>query len=97
MREEHARLGALDDPVVVRRGDGDDRPDADRSERTGIGRLELCRHADAADSDDDALARHQARHGLDGPECPGVREGGGDPGEVVGETLPACTLRTSSS
>ena len=92
MRQEHARLGALDDPVVVGRGDGDDRSHADRSERTGIGGLELGRHADAADPDDDALARHQPRHGLNRPERAGVGERHGHAGEVVRADLAGVDL-----
>ena len=71
--EEQARLGALDDAVVVGGGDRHHLRHAEVGERLGIGALVLGRVVEAADADDDALARHQPGHRLDGAD--GARVG----------------------
>jgi hypothetical protein len=45
------------------------------------------RVVDGAHADDDALARHEAGHGLDGADGPGVGQRDGDTGEVVRRDL----------
>ena len=72
--QERARLGALDDAVVVGARDRDDLAHAERAEVGAVGALELGRVVDAADADDHALARHQARHRLDGADRARVGE-----------------------
>ena len=72
--KEQARLGALDDPVVVGRGQREDLADAEARERQRIGRLEAARPPERTDPDDRALAGHQPRDRLAGPERAGVRE-----------------------
>ncbi len=70
--EQHAALGALDDPVVVGAGDRDDLADAERAEGALVGALELGRVVDRADADDRPLPGHQPRHALDGADRAGV-------------------------
>ena len=70
--QEQPALGALDDAVVVGAGDRDDLADAERAEVGAVGALELGRVVDAPDADDDALARHQPGHALDGADRAGV-------------------------
>ena len=48
--EEQARLGALDDPVVVGRGEGHRLADAQVGQRAGVGGLEPGRDAQGADA-----------------------------------------------
>jgi hypothetical protein len=72
--EEQARLGALDDAVVVGARDRDDLADAERAEVAAVGALELGRVVDAADADDDRLAGHQSRDRLHGADRAGVGE-----------------------
>ena len=72
--EEHARLGALDDAMVVGAGDRDDLADADRAEVGAVRALEGGGEVDAADADDHGLARHEARHRLDRADRAGVGE-----------------------
>ena len=81
--QEHPGLGALDDPVVVRAGDGDDLADADRAQAGTIRTLELGRVVDAADADDHGLARHQSGHRLDGADRARVGEADVGAHEVV--------------
>ena len=85
--EEQARLGALDDAVVVGAGDRDDLGDAERRQVAAVGALELGRVVDAADADDHALARHQPRHRLDGADRARVGEADVGAGEVVDREL----------
>ncbi len=59
-------------------------PKPELGQHAGIGRLETRRISQRADADDGALARHEARHGLQGAERSGVGERHGRPGEVVG-------------
>ena len=64
----HTGLRALDDPVVVRRGQRHDL--ADRVAGQGLlgGALVLRRVVHRADADDRALALHQPRHGVVGAD-----------------------------
>ena len=81
--EEQARLGALDDAVVVGRGDRHHLRQAEVGEGgrvgAGVGRGVVER----ADADDEALAGHEAGHRLHGADGAGVGERHGDAGEVV--------------
>ena len=90
--EEQARLGALDDAVVVGGGDRDDLRHAEVGERRGVGALELGRVVERADADDDALARHEPGHRLDGADRARVGEADGGAGEVVGGELVGADL-----
>ncbi len=74
--QELPRLGALDDPVVVGGGEGDDLGDGQLAERPLVRALPLGGVVDAADPHDHALAGHQAGDGLDGAD--GARVGEGD-------------------
>jgi hypothetical protein len=87
LAEEHARLGALDDAVVVGGGERDDLRDAEVGERGRVGALPLGGIPERADTDDEALARHETGDRLDRADRAGVREADGDPGEVVGRQL----------
>ena len=70
--EVRARLRALDDTVVVGRGERDDLADAEVGDGARVGGLELGGQVDGADPEDRGLARHQARHRVDGPDRAGV-------------------------
>ena len=85
--QEQPRLGALDDAVVVRRREHEHLRHAELGERRGIGPLIRRRIVEGADADDRALARHQARHRLNGADRAGVGEADGGAGEVVGRDL----------
>ena len=85
--EEQAGLGALDDAVVVGRRDRDDLRHAQIGERALVGRLVLGREVDRADPDDDALPRHQPRHGLHGADRARVGQRDRRALEVVGAQL----------
>ena len=82
-----AGLGALDDPVVIGRGQRHDLGDAHVAEPVGIGALELWRVLHRADADDRALALHQARHRVVGADGAGVGQGDGGAGEVLEREL----------
>jgi hypothetical protein len=83
-REERARRRALDDPVVVRRGDRHHPREADAGDRL-LGHAGVLRRvADRAQADDDALPRHEARHRHRRPDRPRVRDRHGRPREIVG-------------
>ena len=82
--QEETGLGPLDDAVVVGRREGDRLADAQVGQGAGVGRLEARRVAEGPDAHDHPLARHEAGHGLDGPEGPRVGERHRRPGEVVG-------------
>ncbi len=82
-RQERARLGALDHPVVVGAGDRHDLADAELAEPLLGNARELRRIADRADRDDAPLARHEPRHRGDGAEPAGIGERHGGAGEVV--------------
>ena len=85
--QEQARLGALDDAVVVGGADRDDLRHAEVGQRDRVGGLALGRVVERPHADDDALAGHQPRHGLDGADRAGVGEGDRGPAEVVGGEL----------
>ena len=80
--EEHAAFGALNDAVVVGARDGHDLAHTERAESALIAALELGRVIDAANANDDALARHQARHALHGADGAWVRERDGGALEI---------------
>ncbi len=90
--QEHAALGTLDDAVVVRAGDRDDLADAERTERSLVGALELGGIVDRADADDHALAGHQPRHALHRADRAGVRQRDGRALEVADRQLVALDL-----
>ena len=85
--EEHAAFGALDDPVVVRRGDVHRPPDTGGCDRRRIGSLILRRVADRPDADDHALPGHEAWHRLHRAHRARIRQRGGGAGKVVGSDL----------
>ena len=82
--EEESRLGALNDPVVVRRREGHDLAQAELGQHPGVGRLVARGVAECADPDDGALSRHEPRHRLDGAERARVGERHRRAREVVG-------------
>ena len=84
MGQEQTGLGPLDDPVVVGRGEGHRLADAQIGEGTGIGGLEPRREAEGPDADDQALPGHQPGYRLHGAQGPGIGQGHGGAGEVVG-------------
>ena len=85
--EEQARLGPLDDPVVVGGGEGHRLADAQLGQGAGVGGLEPGREPEGADADDETLAGHEPGHRLDGAERARVGEGHRGAGEVVGGDL----------
>ena len=82
--EEVTRLGALDHPVVVGAGEGDDATDSLTGQEALVGAEVLRRVGDGADADDHTLVGHETGHRLRGPDHPRVGQRGGGPGEVVG-------------
>ncbi|CAB4901787.1 unannotated protein [freshwater metagenome] len=60
--EELARSRALNDPVIIGAGEGDDLADAEVNECFLTRALELCRVVEGTGTDDAALALHEARH-----------------------------------
>ena len=72
--QEGARLGALDDPVVVGRGQRHHLRDAERPQPLRGRVRPLGRVGDRAGGDDRALALHQPRHRGDGADPAGVGE-----------------------
>ncbi len=90
--EEQARLRALDDAVVVGRGEGDDLAQPELRDDVRVRRLETGRIAERAHADDGALPRHQPRHRLHRPERAGVGQRHGRAGEVVGADLAGVDL-----
>ena len=85
--EEEARLGSLDDPVVVGRGEGDDLRDPELGEGGRVGGGELRRVGERADADDGSLAGHEAGNRLGRAERAGVRDGDRHAGEVLDRQL----------
>ena len=85
--QELAGLGALDDAVVVRRGDGHQLADAQLGEAVGGGAGELGGVIHGADADDGALALGQARHGVAGADAARVGQRNGDAREVLAGQL----------
>ena len=90
--QEQTRLGALDDAVVVGRGQGDDLGDAELGQHLRVGRLVLGGVADATDADDGPLALHESRHRLDGADRSRVGEGDVGPGQIVDRDLVVANL-----
>ena len=90
--QEVAGLRALDDAVVVGAGQREDLGDGVAVERLLAGALPLGGVLQRADADDRALARHQARHRVDGAD--GARVGQRDRGalEVLDGELAAAGL-----
>jgi hypothetical protein len=82
-REEEARFGPLDDPMVVGRGQGDDLGHPELGEGCRVGGGELRRVGERADADDGALPGHEAGHRLGRAERAGVRDGDRHAGEVL--------------
>ena len=72
--QELARARTLDDPVVVRAGQGDRLADAELDEGLLARALELGGVLQGAGADDAALALHEARHGVHRADAAGVRE-----------------------
>ena len=91
--QERAGLGALDDPVVVRRGHRRDLRDAERLQLLGRSVRPLDRVGDRADGDDRALARHEARHRGDRADAAWVGQRDVRALEVVGGELVLPRLR----
>ena len=91
--QERAGLGALDDPVVVRRGHRRDLRDAERLQLLGRSVRPLDGIGDRADRDDRPLARHEARHGGDRADAAGVGQRDVRALEVVGGELVLPRLR----
>ena len=87
--QEVAGLRALDDPVVVGRGQRHDLADRQPGQRLGGRALVLGRVLHRADADDRALAGHQPRHRVDGADGARVGEADRGAGEVVGGQLVA--------
>ena len=83
-REEEARLGALDDAVVVRRRHRHHLRDAEEAERPRGHRAVLGRVVEGARRDDDALAGHEPRRRRGRADRAGVRERHRRAHEVVG-------------
>ena len=87
--QEFAGLRALDDAVVVGRGQGDGLADGERREGLRGCALEGRGVLHRADADDGALAGHQPRHRMNGADAAGVGQADGGAGEVVGGQLAA--------
>ena len=85
--QEQARLGTLNDAVVVGRGHCHDLGHAQRCDSRRIGTTECDRVVKRTDTNDDALSRHEARNRLKRSDCAGVSEGDRCAGEVVGGQL----------
>ena len=85
--EEEARLGTLDDAVVVGGADGEHLRHAEVGQHRLVGGLELDGEVERADTDDGALPGHEPRHRLDRADGARVGEGDGGTGEVVGREL----------
>jgi hypothetical protein len=81
--EELAGLSALDDPMVVGRGQGHDLAHGKPGERLWRGTLEFGGVLHRADCDDRRLAGHEAWDAVDGPDAAGVGEADRGAGEVV--------------
>jgi hypothetical protein len=91
--QEVTGLGALDDAVVVRRGQGDDLRDGHLGQRVGVHPLELGRVLHRADADDRALTCRQPRHRVVGADRARVGQADRRPrevrdGELVGPRAP---------
>ena len=85
--QEIPGLRALDDAVVVGRGQGDQLADAQLGDALLAGALELCRVFHRAHGDDGALAGHQPRHRVHGADGSGVGQRNRHAGKVFGGQL----------
>ncbi len=85
--EETTRLRALDDAVVVRRGEGHRLAHAEIGEHPGIRRLESGREPERTDAHDEPLPGHEAGDRLARPEGPRVGQRDRGSREVVGGDL----------
>ena len=85
--QELARLRALDDTVVVGRGQRHDARDRVAGQRLLGGALELRRVVHRADADDGGLALHEARHGVVGAEATDVGQADRGAGVVLHRQL----------
>ena len=90
--EEHARFGALNDAVVIGRGERDHLRHAEFGQLRRVGGLELGWEGDAADPDDQTLARHQPRYRLECADRARVGEAHGRAAEVVDAQLAVAGL-----
>ena len=82
--QEVARLGSLDDAVVVGGRQDDDLGDAPAGQGVGVGALEGRRVVDGPHAHDEPLARHEAGDRPAGSQHPRVGEGDRGAREVVG-------------
>jgi len=73
--QELSRLRALDDPVVVRRRQGEHLGDSKPGDGLGRRALEFGGVVHRADAYDRALALHEARHGMDGADRARICQG----------------------
>ncbi len=90
--EELTGFGALDDPVVVGAGQGDDLADGHVGQRVRAGALELGGVFERADADDRGLSGHQPRHGVVRADPTGVGQRDGRPGIVFGDQFAGAGL-----
>jgi len=95
--EEQARLGPLDDAVVIGRGDGHHLAEAELGDHAWVGGLEAGGVRERPDADDRPLAGHEARHRLGRPSVPGLVSDTVVPEKSSGVALLEWTFRTSSS
>src|SRR6202044_3514345 len=82
-----AGFGALDDPVVVGRGEGDQLADTEFGDAFLAGALQLGGIFHRADPEDGALAGHQPRHRVHGADSAGVGQRNRHSGKVFGGEL----------
>lgn len=80
--QELAGLGALNDAMVVGRGQGGDFGDAQAGDPRGVNALEFRRIVNGADAENDTLAAHESRHRMIGANTAGVGQRGCGTGEV---------------
>ena len=85
--KELTRLRALNNTVVVGRGDGHDLAHREIGQRLGRRALELRGVLHRADADDGALALHEPRHRTYRSQGAGIRQRDRGAGEVVGGEL----------
>ena len=85
--QEVAGFRALDDAVVVGRGQGDQLADTQFGDAFRAGALEFGRVLHRADADDRSLAGHQPRHRVHGADGAGVGQRNRHAGKVFGGEL----------
>ena len=73
--QEHAALGTLNNAVVVRARHRDDFGNAECIQVGFVRTLELCGVINASHTNNHALTRHKARHGLHCADCAGIGDG----------------------